>query len=176
MKLLSYICSAKRLNRGDIHTNNAAIYSASSCVQRFPLGCLATIQRGVRSLFVHTRKTCYTMPNTNKQAAKVKYSSLQRIWKGQARLFGSITITRTFDNFNDACAWYDKYQEGWRYNNAVAVLWQGVTRRTPKRFLHDAMLGGKEWELVKERGITTQAQCDYLLNSKDFEVGYGTAY
>lgn len=99
-----------------------------------------------------------------------------KLWRGQAILFGCLHISRNFKTFNDAVAWYDKYQEGWRYNYAVAVLWQGVTRRTPKRFLHDAMLGGKEWELVKERGITTQAQCDYLLNSKDFEVGYGTAY
>lgn len=115
------------------------------------------------------------MRTINKQAMEVKHSSIQRIWKGQARLFGLITITRTFDNFNDACAWYEKSQEGWRYNNAVAVLWQGCTRRTPKRFLHDAMLGGKEWALFKERGITSQAQCDYLLNSKDFEIGYGVA-
>lgn len=110
------------------------------------------------------------MRTISKQASKVKYSSLQRIWKGQARLFGLMTITRTFDNFDDACAWYDQYQEGWRYNNAVAVVWQGVTSRTPKQFYHDAMLGGKEWALAKERGITSQAQCDYLLNSKDLRL------
>lgn len=128
------------------------------------------IQRGY-ALFLYNAKLVRQMPNNNKQAIMAKNSSrYARIWKGQARLLGLITITRTFDNFNDACAWYDKYQEGWRYNNAVAVLWQGVTRRTPKRFLHDAMLGGKEWELVKERGIVSQAQCDYLLNSLDYEI------
>lgn len=175
---MSYICNANNSEMGNLHTTNTAKYSVFSGVTSvIRCGLFAKHSQGVRSLFVNTRKTCYTMRTTNKQARMVKNSSrFARIWKGQARLFSLFTITRTFDNFNDACAWYAKYQEGWRYHHAVAVLWQGCTSRTPKRYLHDAMLGGKEWALFKERGITTQAQCDYLLNSKDFEVGYGTAY
>lgn len=111
------------------------------------------------------------MRTINKQATTAKHSNrYARIWKGQVVYFGSIEITRTFTNFDDACAWYDKHQEGWRYNHAVAVLWQGCTRRTPKRYLHDAMLGGAEWQLWKHRGIASQAHCDYLLNSLDYEI------
>ena len=73
-----YICNAKQ--QQDLlgtHTNIA--YCVSSCGTSAPSsrGCLATISRRVRSLFVHTkRKTCFTMPNNNKQAMKVKNSSL----------------------------------------------------------------------------------------------------
>ena len=76
-----YICNAKQQH--DVlgsHTNTA--YCVSSCGTSAPSsrGCLATISRRVRSLFVHTkRKTCFTMPNNNKQAVKVKNSSLSAI-------------------------------------------------------------------------------------------------
>lgn len=73
-----YICNAKQ--QQDLlgtHTNIA--YCVSSCGTSAPSsrGCLATISRRVRSLFVHTkRKTCFTMPNNNKQATKAKNSNL----------------------------------------------------------------------------------------------------
>lgn len=73
-----YICNAKQ--QQDLlgtHTNIA--YCVSSCGTSAPSsrGCLATISRRVRSLFVHTkRKTCFTMPNNSKQAMKVKNSNL----------------------------------------------------------------------------------------------------
>lgn len=73
-----YICNAKQ--QQDLlgtHTNIA--YCVSSCGTSAPSsrGCLATISRRVRSLFVHTkRKTCFTMPNNNKQAMKAKNSNL----------------------------------------------------------------------------------------------------
>jgi hypothetical protein len=111
------------------------------------------------------------MPNNNKQASKAKYSNLYaRIFKGQVVYFGSIIITRTFTRKADAVAWYEKHQQGWRYHHAVAVLWQGCTHRTPERFLHDAVAGGAEWQLWKHRGIASQAHCDYLLNSLDYEI------
>lgn len=75
-----YICNAKQQH--DVlgtHTNIA--YCVSSCGTSAPSsrGCLATISRRVRSLFVHTkRKTCFTMPNNNKQANKAKNSNLSR--------------------------------------------------------------------------------------------------
>lgn len=167
-----YICNANNSEMGNLHTTNTAKYSVFSGVTSvIRCGLFAKHIQGVRSLFVHTRKTCYTMRTTNKQARMVKHSNrYARIWKGQVVYFGSIEITRTFTRKADAVAWYEKHQEGWRYNHAVAVVWQGCTSRTPKRHLHDAMLGGAEWQLWKHRGIASQAHCDYLLNSLDYEI------
>ena len=101
----------------------------------------------------------------------VKNSSrYARIFKGQVVYFGSIIITRTFTRKADAVAWYEAHQQGWRYRHAIAVVWQGCTHTTPMCSLHDAMVGGAEWRLWKERGITSQAHCDYLLNSLDYEI------
>lgn len=78
MRNILYICDAKQQqDLLGIHTNIA--YCVSSCGTSAPSsrGCLATISRRVRSLFVHTkRKTCFTMPNNNKQATKAKNSNL----------------------------------------------------------------------------------------------------
>ena len=81
MRNILYICNAKQ--QQDLlgtHTNIA--YCVSSCGTSAPSsrGCLATISRRVRSLFVHTkRKTCFTMPNNNKQATKANNSNLSAI-------------------------------------------------------------------------------------------------
>lgn len=81
MRKYDYICNAKQQHDVlGIHTNTA--YCVSSCVTSAPSsrGCLATISRRVRSLFVHTkRKTCYTMPNNNKQAMTAKHSNRSAI-------------------------------------------------------------------------------------------------
>lgn len=167
-----YICNAKQ--QQDLlgtHTNIA--YCVSSCGTSAPSsrGCLATISRRVRSLFVHTkRKTCFTMPNNNKQATKAKNSNLYApIFKGQALYFGWLLINKTFTNKADAVAWYERHQEGWRYRNAVAVVWQGCTKKTPRKWLKYALCGGEEWQLAINRGIRSQAQCDYILYSNDYE-------
>lgn len=91
------------------------------------------------------------------------------IWKGQAIFFGWLKITRTFNKKADAVAWYQSYQQGWRYHYAVAVVWQGCTRNTLERFLTDALLGGDEWKLAKCHKIRSQADCDYILYSDDYE-------
>lgn len=78
MKNNLYICNAKQQH--DVlgtHTNIA--YCVSSCGTSAPSsrGCLATISKRVRSLYVHTkRNTCSIMPNNNKQANKAKNSNL----------------------------------------------------------------------------------------------------
>lgn len=75
-----YICSAKQ-QRDLLGTHTNIAYCVSSCGTSAPSsrGCLATISKRVRSLFVHTkRKTCFTMPNNNKQAKWAKYSNLFR--------------------------------------------------------------------------------------------------
>ena len=104
------------------------------------------------------------MRTINKQAVRVKYSSLSApIFKGQAIYFGWLKITRTFTSKTDAVAWYDKHQQGWRYRNAVAVVWQGCTINTPERFFKDALCGGEEWRYAMTAGAKSQEQCEYIL-------------
>ena len=77
MKNSAYICNATNPNTDNIHTKNTAKYSVSSCVLSvIRWGFVAKLIRGIRSFFVHTRKTCYTMLQTNKQATKAKNSNL----------------------------------------------------------------------------------------------------
>lgn len=110
------------------------------------------------------------MRNNNKQATKAKNSNLYApIYKGQALYFGLLLINKTFTSKADAVAWYDKHQQGWRYRNAVAVVWQGCKAKTPQRFLKDALCGGDEWQLAKEHRAFNQAQCDYILYFNDYE-------
>lgn len=110
------------------------------------------------------------MRNNNKQAMKAKNSNLYApIWRGQALYFGWLLINRTFTNKADAVAWYDKHQQGWRYRNAIAVVWQGCTKRTPKHWFKVALCGGDEWRLASNRSATSQAQADYILYSNDYE-------
>lgn len=93
----------------------------------------------------------------------------KQIWKCQAVYFGWLKISRTFTNKADAVAWYERYQVGFRYRNAIAVVWQGCTKRTPSRWLKDALCGGNEWALAMERRAINQAQADYILYSNDYE-------
>ena len=110
------------------------------------------------------------MPNNNKQATKAKNSNLYApIFKGQALYFGWLLINKTFTQKADAVAWYERHQEGWRYRNAVAVVWQGCTKKTPRKWLKYALCGGAEWQLAINRGIRSQADCDYILYSNDYE-------
>jgi hypothetical protein len=92
-----------------------------------------------------------------------------QIWKGQALLFGWLKITKTFTRKSDAVAWYERYQSGWRYRNAIAVVWQGCTERTPSKWLKCSLCGGEAWQLANARSATSQAQCDYILYSNDYE-------
>lgn len=127
------------------------------------------IQRGY-ALFLYNAKLVRQMPNNNKQATKAKNSNLYApIFKGQALYFGCLLINRTFTQKADAVAWYERHQDGWRYRNAVAVVWQGCTKKTPRKWLKYALCGGEEWQLAINRGIRSQAQCDYILYSNDYE-------
>lgn len=79
MRNSAYICNATNPNTDNIHTKNTAKYSVSSCVLSvIRWGFVAKLTRGIRSFFVHT-KTCYTMPQTNKQATKANNSNLSAI-------------------------------------------------------------------------------------------------
>lgn len=98
-----------------------------------------------------------------------KQSNTAQVWRGQAIIFGWLKINKTFTNKADAVAWYNRYQQGWRYRNAVAVVWQGCTAKTAHAFLKDAMLGGDEWRLAMCRHIKSQAACDYILYCDDYE-------
>ena len=172
MKKSLYICNANTTQRVVGHTNNTAI-SVFPCGTSASRSCVvfAKLTKEIRSLFVHTkRKTCYTMRTPNKQATKAKNSNLYApIFKGQALYFGWLLINRTFTNKADAVAWYERHQEGWRYRNAVAVVWQGCTKKTPRKWLKYALCGGEEWQLAINRGIRSQADCDYILYSNDYE-------
>lgn len=80
MRNSAYICIATNPNTDNIHTKNTAKYSVSSCVLSvIRWGFVAKLIRGIRSFFVHTRKTCYTMLQTNKQATKANNSNLSAI-------------------------------------------------------------------------------------------------
>ena len=57
MRNYCYICNAKQLERVIRHTNIASI-AYPLVFTGYSVSCLATITKGVRSLFVHTRKTC----------------------------------------------------------------------------------------------------------------------
>lgn len=73
-----YICNATNLQSEAKHTE-VSQFGVSSCVTNASRkgGFVAKLIRGIRSLFVHTkRKTCYTMLQTNKQATKAKNSNL----------------------------------------------------------------------------------------------------
>lgn len=172
MKKSLYICNATNLEC-EVYTYRNTALSVSSCCTSAPRsrGFVAKLFKGVRSLFVHTkRKTCSTMRQTDKQATKAKNSNLYApIWKSQAIYFGWLLINKTFTNKADAVAWYERHQEGWRYRNAVAVVWQGCTKKTPRKWLKYALCGGEEWQLAINRGIRSQAQCDYILYSNDYE-------
>lgn len=61
---------------GNLHTKNTALGVFSGVTSVIRCGLFAKHIQGVRSLFVHTRKTCYTMRTTNKQATKAKNSNL----------------------------------------------------------------------------------------------------
>ena len=170
MKKSLYICNANNSEMGNLHTKNTALGVFSGVTSVIRCGLFAKHIQGVRSLFVHTRKTCYTMRTTNKQATKANNSNLYApIFKGQALYFGWLLINRTFTNKADAVAWYERHQDGWRYRNAVAVVWQGCTKKTPRKWLKYALCGGEEWQLAINRGIRSQAQCDYILYSHDCE-------
>ena len=69
-----YICNAKQptMVNSTYEYRNLRILLCSSVSS---LGCLATISKGVRSLFVQ-RKLVTQMPNNNKPAVEVKYSNL----------------------------------------------------------------------------------------------------
>lgn len=127
------------------------------------------IQRGY-ALFLYNAKLVRQMPNNNKQATKAKNSNLYApIWKGQAIYFGWLLINKTFTKKADAVAWYERHQDGWRYRNAVAVVWQGCTKKTPRKWLKYALCGSEAWQLAINRGIRSQADCDYILYSNDYE-------
>lgn len=79
MKKSLYICNANNSEMGNLHTKNTALGVFSGVTSVIRCGLFAKHIQGVRSLFVHTRKTCYTMRTTNKQAMKAKYSNLSAI-------------------------------------------------------------------------------------------------
>ena len=167
MKKSLYICNANTTLRVVGHTNNTAI-SVFPCGTSASRSCVvfAKLTKEIRSLFVHTRLTCYTMRTPNKQATKAKDSNLYApIYKGQALYFGWLLINKTFTSKADAVAWYDKHQQGWRYRNAVAVVWQGCTRRTPSKWLKCSLCGGEAWQLAINRFARNQAQCDAILQT-----------
>lgn len=85
MKKSLYICNANNPEMGNLHTKNTALGVFSGVTSVIRCGLFAKHIQGVRSLFVHTRKTCYTMRTTNKQATKAKDSSR----------FATITISLT---------------------------------------------------------------------------------
>lgn len=127
------------------------------------------IQRGY-ALFLYNAKLVRQMPNNNKQATKAKNSNLYApIYKGQALYFGWLLINKTFTSKAEAVAWYDKHQQGWRYCNAVAVVWQGCTKRTGNKWLKYALCGGEAWQLAKEYGLKSQDICDKVINSTMYE-------
>ena len=73
-----YICNATNLEC-EVYTYRNTALSVSSCCTSAPRsrGFVAKLFKGVRSLFVHTkRKTCSTMRQTDKQATKAKNSNL----------------------------------------------------------------------------------------------------
>lgn len=74
MRNILYICNAKQptMVNNTYEYRNLRILLCSSVNS---LGCLATISKGVRSLFVQ-RKLVTQMPNNNKQATKAKNSNL----------------------------------------------------------------------------------------------------
>lgn len=76
MKKSLYICNANNSEKGNLHTKNTALSVFSGVTSVIRCGLFAKHIQGVRSLFVHTRKTCYTMRTTNKQATKAKNSNL----------------------------------------------------------------------------------------------------
>lgn len=76
MKKSLYICNANNSEMGNLHTKNTALGVFSGVTSVIRCGLFAKHIQGVRSLFVHTRKTCYTMRTTNKQAMKAKNSTL----------------------------------------------------------------------------------------------------
>lgn len=78
MKKSLYICNANNSEMGNLHTKNTALGVFSGVTSVIRCGLFAKHIQGVRSLFVHTRKTCYTMRTTNKQATKAKNSNLLR--------------------------------------------------------------------------------------------------
>lgn len=171
MKKSLYICNATNLeSEGNTYRNTAYCVSSRCTSAPRSRGFVAKLGR-VRSLFVNTRKTCSTMLQTNKQATKAKNSNLYApIFKGQALYFGWLLINKTFTNKADAVAWYERHQEGWRYRNAVAVVWQGCTKKTPRKWLKYALCGGEEWQHAINRGIRSQEQCDYILYTNDYEL------
>ena len=172
MKKSLYICNVTNPAMGNTHTINTAKYSVFSGVTSvIRCGFVAKLIQGVRSLFVHTNAKLVTqMRQTDKQATKAKNSNLYApIWKGQAIYFGWLLINRTFTQKADAVAWYERHQEGWRYRNAVAVVWQGCTKKTPRKWWKYALCGSEEWQLAINRGIRSQADCDYILYSNDYE-------
>lgn len=114
-------------------------------------------------------KTNRSMRTELVMGAGAKQSNTAQVWRGQAIIFGWLKINKTFTNKADAVAWYNRYQQGWRYRNAVAVVWQGCTAKTAHAFLKDAMLGGDEWRLAMCRHIKSQAACDYILYCDDYE-------
>lgn len=110
------------------------------------------------------------MRTINKQATKANNSNLYApIYKGQALYFGWLLINKTFTSKAEAVAWYDKHQQGWRYRNAVAVVWQGCTKRTGNKWLKYALCGGEAWQLAKEYGLKSQDICDKVINSTMYE-------
>ena len=81
MKKSLYICNATNPAMDNIHTKNTALGVFSGVTSVIRCGFVAKLLQGVRSLFVHTRKTCYTMRQTNKQAMKAKNSNLSRTFQ-----------------------------------------------------------------------------------------------
>lgn len=80
MRNKCYICNATNLQSEAKHTE-VSQFGVSSCVTNASRkgGFVAKLIRGIRSLFVHTkRKTCYTMLQTNKQARQAKNSNLSQ--------------------------------------------------------------------------------------------------
>lgn len=81
MKKGLYICDANNSNKENIHTKNTALSVFSGVTSVLRCGLFAKHIQGVRSLFVYTRKTCYTMRTTNKQATQAKNSNLAQVVK-----------------------------------------------------------------------------------------------
>lgn len=79
MKKSAYICNANTTQRVVEHTDNTAI-SVFPCGISAPRRCVvfAKLTKEIRSLFVLTRKTCYTMRTPNKQAIQAKNSNLSQ--------------------------------------------------------------------------------------------------
>lgn len=109
MKKSLYICNANNSGTGNLHTKNTALSVFSGVTSVIRCGLFAKHIQGVRSLFVHTRKTCYTMRTTNKQAMKVKYSNLFR-----NIILGTIITVSIFLLIND-------YFDGWAFSLEKAI-------------------------------------------------------